>query len=177
MEFSRPEYWSRKPFPSPGDLPNPGIKPRSSALQILYKLSHKGSPRILEWIACPLSRGSSQPRNWTRVSCIAGGFFTSALPGYSHLKPICWAFERDEWKNKTGRRPWETYKIMTNTSLWEFWGMLIIICLSFPSPPSVWFKEEISGVSVKISRRNWVRKTAYSHRSHWKDWLPPRVTR
>ena len=31
MEFSRPEYW--KPFPSSGDLPNPGIKPRSPALQ------------------------------------------------------------------------------------------------------------------------------------------------
>ena len=33
MEFSRPEYWSGWPFPSPGDLPNPGIKPRSPALQ------------------------------------------------------------------------------------------------------------------------------------------------
>ena len=33
MEFSRPEYWSGEPFPSPGDLPNPGIKPRSPALQ------------------------------------------------------------------------------------------------------------------------------------------------
>ena len=33
MEFSRPEYWSGKPFPSPGDLPNPGIEPRSPALQ------------------------------------------------------------------------------------------------------------------------------------------------
>ena len=29
MEFSRPEYWSGLPFPSPGDLPNPGIDPRS----------------------------------------------------------------------------------------------------------------------------------------------------
>ena len=33
--------------------------------------------RILEWVANPFSRGSSQPRNWTQVSCIAGGFFTS----------------------------------------------------------------------------------------------------
>ena len=33
MEFSRPEYWSGQPFPSPGDLPNPGIEPRSPALQ------------------------------------------------------------------------------------------------------------------------------------------------
>ena len=33
MEFSRQEYWGELPFPSPGNLPNPGIKPRSLALQ------------------------------------------------------------------------------------------------------------------------------------------------
>ena len=31
--FSRQEYWSGLPFPSPGDLPDPGIEPRSPALQ------------------------------------------------------------------------------------------------------------------------------------------------
>ena len=34
MEFSRPEYCSGYPFPSPGYLPNPGIKPRSPTLQV-----------------------------------------------------------------------------------------------------------------------------------------------
>ena len=33
MGFSRREYWSGLPFPSPGDLPKPGIDPRSPALQ------------------------------------------------------------------------------------------------------------------------------------------------
>ena len=33
MGFSRQEYWSGLPFPSPGDLPYPGIEPRSPALQ------------------------------------------------------------------------------------------------------------------------------------------------
>ena len=33
MGFSRPEYWSGLPFPSPGELPNPGIEPRSPVLQ------------------------------------------------------------------------------------------------------------------------------------------------
>ena len=33
MDFSRPEYWSGQPFPSPGRLPDPGIKPRLSTLQ------------------------------------------------------------------------------------------------------------------------------------------------
>ena len=85
MGLSRYEYWSGLPFPSPGDIPNPGIEPRSPALQadsllselqgkllgifptrglnpglsyyrqILYQLSHKGSPRILEWVAYPFS--------------------------------------------------------------------------------------------------------------------------
>ena len=32
-EFSRQEYWSGLPFPSPGDIPNPGTEPRSPALQ------------------------------------------------------------------------------------------------------------------------------------------------
>ena len=44
---------------------------------ILYQLSHKRSPRTLEWIAYPFSSRSSQPRNWTGVSCIAGGYFTN----------------------------------------------------------------------------------------------------
>ena len=44
---------------------------------ILYHLSHQGSSKILERVAYPFSRGTSQPRNWTRVSCISGRFFTS----------------------------------------------------------------------------------------------------
>ena len=116
MEFSRPEYWSGKLFPSPGDLPKTGIESRSSTLQadslptepqgkpknigvgslsllqgifpkqglnpglphcrqILYQLSHKGSPRILEWVAYPFFR--IFPTLSSGVSCIAGGFFTN----------------------------------------------------------------------------------------------------
>ena len=44
---------------------------------ILYQLRHKGSSRILEWVGYPFSSRSSQPRNQTGVSCIAGGFFTN----------------------------------------------------------------------------------------------------
>ena len=45
--------------------------------QILCHLSYKGSPRILEWVAYPISLRSSQSRNWTSIFCIAGGFFTN----------------------------------------------------------------------------------------------------
>ena len=45
MGFSRQEYWSGLPFPFPWDLPNPGIEPRSPALQVnSLLLSHQGSP-------------------------------------------------------------------------------------------------------------------------------------
>ena len=60
-------------FPTREGL-NPGLL---HCRQILYQLSHKGSARILAWVAYPCSSGSSWPRNWTGVSCIAGRFFTN----------------------------------------------------------------------------------------------------
>ena len=59
MEFSRLEYWSGSPFPSPGNLPNPGIKPRSPTLQVDYLPAKlQGKPKgtrvdslsLLQWI-------------------------------------------------------------------------------------------------------------------------------
>ena len=44
---------------------------------IFYQLSHKGSPWIMEWVFDPFSSRSSQCRNWTRFSCIAGRLFTN----------------------------------------------------------------------------------------------------
>jgi len=61
-----------------GIFPTQGLNPGLLHCgQILYQLSHHGSPRILEWIAYAFSKGSSHPRNGTGVSCIAGRFFTS----------------------------------------------------------------------------------------------------
>ena len=53
---------------------NPGLL---RGRRILYHLSHQVSPRILEWVAYPFSRGTFWPRNRTSVSCIADRFFTS----------------------------------------------------------------------------------------------------
>ena len=78
MGISRQEYWSGLPCSPSEDLPNSGIEPRSSTLRSDSLPSEPtGKPRILEWVTYPFSRGTSQPRNWTGVSCIAGGFFTS----------------------------------------------------------------------------------------------------
>ena len=49
---------------------NPGLP---HCRWILYQLSHKGNPRILQWVSYPFS----WPRSWTGVSCIAGKFFTN----------------------------------------------------------------------------------------------------
>ena len=62
---------------------NPGLP---HCWQILYHLSHQGSPRILEWVAYPFSSGSSWPRNWIGVICIAGRVFTSWAIGEAPLK-------------------------------------------------------------------------------------------
>ena len=69
-------------FPTQGW--NPGLL---HCGQILYQLSHKGSLRILEWVAYPFSSRSSQPRNRTRVSCTAGRFLTDwAMKAKSSLE-------------------------------------------------------------------------------------------
>ena len=64
MGFSRQEYWSGLPFPSPGDLPDPGIKPRSPALQAdTLPPGPSGKPLPPEKPVC-WSRSNSQNRTW-----------------------------------------------------------------------------------------------------------------
>ena len=55
MELPRQEYWNGEPLPSPGNLPDLGIKARSPTLHaILYHLSHQGSPSVVmsKWNKC-----------------------------------------------------------------------------------------------------------------------------
>ena len=59
-------------FPTQGL--NPGLP---HCREILYQLSHKGSPKILKWVAYSFSIGYSWPRNQTGVSWIADRFFTN----------------------------------------------------------------------------------------------------
>ena len=61
-----------------GIFPTQGLNPDLLHCRwILYQLSHKGSPQKLEWVAYPLARSSSWPRNRTGVSCFADRFFTN----------------------------------------------------------------------------------------------------
>ena len=86
MGFSRQEYWSGLPFPSPGDLPDPGIEPRSAALEadaltseppgkpmlllLLLLLSHFSHVQLFVtlWtiaLQTPLSMGFSRQEYWS----------------------------------------------------------------------------------------------------------------
>ena len=58
MEFSRPKYWSGYPFPSPGDLPNLGMEPRSPALQAdSLPAKPQGKPKNTEASSLSLLQG------------------------------------------------------------------------------------------------------------------------
>ena len=64
---------------------NPGLP---HCRQILYQLSQKGSPRILEWVAYPFSSRSSQPRNWTGSPAVQADSLLTEISG----KPLVWYF-------------------------------------------------------------------------------------
>ena len=103
LDFPKPEYWSGKSFPSPGDLPNRGVKPRSPALQEgslpseLWGKSHD-SYRFLKihnhWPDKPKLhqfKGNKKPLTWTfpeklqkiRIPCL----LCTSLPKH-HLWPL-----------------------------------------------------------------------------------------
>ena len=99
-------------FPTQGS--NPGLP---HCRQILYQLSYKGSPRILEWVAYSFSSGSSQSRNPTGVSCIAGWFCTN------------WAI-REATKVKVNRIIEKVINLLL-PQLFFFWNFPIFLQVSF----------------------------------------------
>ena len=62
MGFPRQEYWSGVPFPSPGDLPDPGIEPMSPAWQAAYHWATREASPL-----CPLSRQQQKQRQFRKV--------------------------------------------------------------------------------------------------------------
>ena len=72
LGFSRKEYWSGLPCPTPGDLPDPRIEPRSPAIagRFFTVEASREVPRILEWVAYPFSRGIFLTQEQTGVSAL-----------------------------------------------------------------------------------------------------------
>ena len=72
MKFSRPEYWSGYPFPSPGDLLNPGIEPRSPVLQAdSLPAEPQGKPKNtgVDSLSLLQQTFQTQELNWDLLHC------------------------------------------------------------------------------------------------------------
>ena len=102
-EFSRQEYWSGLPFPTPGDLPDPGIKHIScnscTGKQILYLLSHLGIP--LRWVhICPVAQSCPtlcDPMDSSPPGSSVHGIFQARILGWvaiSYSRESFWPRDR-----------------------------------------------------------------------------------
>ena len=117
MEFPRQEYWSGKPFPPPGDLPDPRIEPGSPALQV--------NPLPFEWPGKPegkskgiCSKGSKRCKNavnacitWVHRACthVRVPLFMY-LPLYIHV-PYTLAYQLLRWPRHTHQVSWLTPRL------------------------------------------------------------------
>ena len=92
MEFSRQEYWSRLPFPPPGNLPDPGIKPTSLASPALAGRFFTSSTT---WEA--LKCYNTLPSVWTQDSSVTSfstrHFLKSPMPRATYIQAI-WLFPK-----------------------------------------------------------------------------------
>ena len=127
-------------FPIQGS--NPGLP---HCRRVLYQLSHKGSPRILELVAYPFSRGSSRPRNQTGVSCTAGGFFTNwtireVLLCWQLRCPVLLLVKPSTWGNPSER----PFSWRSRCS----WRILLLLCSHSVVLDSLWPHGALPGSSV-----------------------------
>ena len=108
MEFSRQEYWSGLPFPSPGDLPDPGIEPGSPALQadslpakapgkqekfhsVKTALGKQPSPFLDVFLGLPLAIYTTKVKSLSRVRLLATSWTVA------HQAPPSMEFSRQEY--------------------------------------------------------------------------------
>ena len=90
IRFPRQQYWSRLPFHSPGDFPDPGIEPVSPAWQAgSLLLSHQGSPPLFTHLSKMLWKGQKSTDIWKRP-----GTMPKLVTAVSHLKPMCYLVQR-----------------------------------------------------------------------------------
>ena len=119
MEFSRQEYWSGLPFPSPGDLPNPGIEPRSPTLQVDALPSEPpGNPRDACYQRC-MPNGKKEfvrkmnilrraYREWPekifkREALVTAKYWSGNAP---HWEARSWTFWVEYWFNSGDLHDW-----------------------------------------------------------------------
>ena len=122
MEFCRQEYFRGLPCPPLGDLPNPATELRSSALHADSLPSEPpGKPKDTGMGSLSLLRGSSWPRNWTGISCIAVGSFTSWAP-------------RDGWSTSWSQDCWEKYQQPQMCRWYHLYGLDLLLSHFWTNP-------------------------------------------
>ena len=126
-----------------GILQNQGSSPDLPyCRQILYQMSHKGSPRILVWVAYPLSSGSSQPRNWTGVSHIAGIFFTNGA--IREALPINRRLKESPLSPKRGMAGY----LLVASGIWHYNGCSLI---KHPWKKHFWIRDSLQQLKAILS--------------------------
>ena len=125
---------------------NPGLP---HCRQILYQLSYQGNPRTLEWVAYPFPGRSSWPRNRTRVSCTAGGFFTnlSEKPHFLvNFQTKCYELKSSKVVTVYMHKPWPRDSEGTFSQAWDTLStaeFTLPVPLSPLQPPALSFLQQI----------------------------------
>ena len=131
-----------------------------------YRIHGILQARILEWVAFPFSRGSSQPRDRTHITCIADGFFTTwATKEAKKLVPVPKAKRHQE---DTG--PWHRDSCECPPGTWAPWGVALAPqeqTLTSLGP------RETGRMSLGAADRlpNTLFFPSRSHRTHQGDWV------
>ena len=138
MGFSRQEYWSGLPFPSPGDLPDPGIEPGSPALEAdaltsepsgthsknkwLYAHGCEKGEALLPLVSCLQPQlffwwqSAFSKTNWVSPFCLETYYPTlKPLPRPVVYCLYCWAFASEIFcirQNSIYLKPWATYVLL-----------------------------------------------------------------
>ena len=144
MEFSRPEYWSGLSFPSPGDLPNLGMKPRSPALQAdslrtepqgMPYSTGGGSLSLLQWIF-PIQELSQGLLHCRRIFFYQLKYQGSPLFSFfsSFQVPIFW--------EKGGRSSLQSGLLCLRSTKAQLTDYTPQLCLSWP-PRLHWLYHEL----------------------------------
>ena len=150
MEFSRQEYWSGLPFPSPGDLPDPGIKPRSPTLQAdALPTEPPGKPII--------GKGGQQTQTsfWSQGTYVIEG---EAKHEMDHKKTAPWHKVRQSSVPFPGdSRPCSTHSVglfltLKLAATWEW--LWLIKCTSLGSSS---FKNQCITDSTPFLPSQWLR--------------------
>ena len=136
--FLRQEYWSGLPFPSPGNLPDPGIEPQSlNCGQILYRLSHHWSPlrlnELLGWNTHPIGLVSSGRETPENSLCVSVSFPLSLFP--TPLPCVRTQGEaslgrKNSYQNLTLLAPWsETFSPQNCEEINFYWLFHWVYCI------------------------------------------------